>query len=471
MVRAVGLIVALAGLSSGCTGDDAKLAPDALLARLEAAGFHDIEPGTPNPKYPLPSGYRYWIMRFDQPIDHANPDAGTFTQRVSLLHVDERAPRPMVIHTNGYEDNWGFYVGELAQLLAGNQVALEHRYFGDSRPAPTDWQYLTVAQMAEDEHAVIAALHEVYGGAFLSTGGSKGAVTALAHRRAYPDDVAGSVLYSAPLLVGDASGGDDYPTTQLADLGEEGCRERLQALTNTMLREHAALTTAMGATSGYGRVTPAAALEAAILNLDWVFWQNDGVRECANMMKQPSGTADELLAFLEHYSPVVELDDDSIGKLEAYYYQSYRELGYPEGIPPFVDTSLVSYAGDEDAYLGKLPGRVAPAYDPSTLQAISDFVHGAGDRLMFVYGGWDPWAARPFALGAAQHSGLFSQDMGTHSVKITTLADADQDAAYALLADWTGVSPARAASASRRANVDRSTQEPMPAVSLRADRK
>ena len=53
--------------------------------------------------------------------------------------------------------------------------------------------------MAADEHAIVTALKTIYTGPYLSTGASKGGMTAVFYRRFYPDDVVGTVPYVAPL--------------------------------------------------------------------------------------------------------------------------------------------------------------------------------------------------------------------------------------------------------------------------------
>jgi len=116
-------------------------------------------------------GFHYYVLQFTQPIDHDNPDLGTFQQEVSLLHRDERANVPMIVATSGYSDSIQDKPCELTKMLAANQVSIEHRYFGESRPSPADWTKLTIRQMADDEHRIISALRTVYRGAFLTTGG------------------------------------------------------------------------------------------------------------------------------------------------------------------------------------------------------------------------------------------------------------------------------------------------------------
>src|SRR5690606_5297666 len=109
---------------------------------------------------------QYFVLQFEQPVDHDDPEGPTFLQRVSLLHRD--ATRPMIEVTSGYWDFYGDRLVELSFLLGANQVSIEHRFFGTSRPEPPDWSKLTIAQMAHDQHRITSALRGLYAGAFLT---------------------------------------------------------------------------------------------------------------------------------------------------------------------------------------------------------------------------------------------------------------------------------------------------------------
>ncbi|HEX8109077.1 MAG TPA: S28 family serine protease, partial [Kofleriaceae bacterium] len=196
MNRAVGFIVAALVAGSGC-GDDSGPPPmtnDELMARLRALHGVTVQEGDS-----APENFSYYILHFTQPIDHHDPSKGTFQQQVSLLHHNELAPFPLIVYTSGYADEDGGTPVELTTLLDANQISIEHRFYGTSQPDPVDWSMLTVEQAAMDEHDIIQALRTIYAGSFLSVGESKGGITALAHRRFYPDDVRGTVAYVAPM--------------------------------------------------------------------------------------------------------------------------------------------------------------------------------------------------------------------------------------------------------------------------------
>jgi hypothetical protein len=80
-------------------------------------------------------------------------------------------------------------------------------------------------------------------------------------------------------------------------------------------------------------------------------------------------------------------------------------------------------------------------YDTEAMRDIDDFVEHRGDRLMFIYGEWDPWTGGKFALGDATDSTILIQPQGTHSSWITNLEMSDREAVFAKLEAWTGVVP------------------------------
>lgn len=419
--------VLLGSMVAAC-GGDRSLSPDEVVARLAALGVQATAQPTDSPDY------HYYVLRFRQPVDHDHPEGATFEQEVSLLHRDTRDDAPMIVYTTGYSDYTRDRRAELTSLLKANQVSIEHRYFGESRPSPADWSKLTIAQAAADEHAIIAALRTIYDGAFLTTGASKGGMTAVFHRRFYPDDVEGTVPYVAPLSFGTPDG--RYPAF-VATLGPADCHAAVKAAAIEMLaHRRAALVGLAGALPGasYTRVTVDAAVEEAVDALEWQFWQYVGVTGCATV-PTVDATDQAMFDFLQKASPVNS--DDDYAFFDAYVYQAYAQLGYPDGGTSYLDAYEVHPDADYD---GELP-TAKPAFEPAAMQDIDGFVQRDGDRLLFVYGGWDPWTGGKFTLGGARDSAIYVMDQGTHGAKLMGLAAADRSAAFAKLREWTGVTP------------------------------
>jgi len=442
MNRAAGLLVAVALGASGCDDGGGSLSPDELVRELRALPGVTVDEQTTGQ-----TGVHYYVLHFTQPVDHTDPSQGTFQQEVSLLHRDTAAPVPMIVFTTGYSD---YVLGnpvELTRLLDGNQVSIEHRYFGASRPAAADWTKLTIAQAAADEHDIIGALRKVYHGAFLTAGGSKGGMTAVYHRRFYPDDVEGTVAYVAPISFGVP---DKRYGAFLDAIGPADCRQAVRDVATEMLAHHRDAMVARAQAQAvsrqpndmYTRTSLGAAVESSIVSLEWTFWQYTGVQGCASV---PASSADDdtLFAFLDRIEPVSDSDDANVEFFEAYVYQAYAQLGYPDDATDYL-TPYLQYT-DAD-YLAQLPTAM-PAYDAAAMLDIDSFVQHDGDRLVFIYGEWDPWTGGKFSLGNAADSGLFVQAEGTHGSKITGLAAADRTAVFAKLNAWTGVAPQVPASA------------------------
>ena len=422
-----------ATLGLGACGDDEPGSAGDLEEGLRGL------PGVTFLEFPtLTESHKFYVLRFTQPVDHADPDGPTFEQRVSLLHRDLEAP--MVALTSGYWDYYGDNLYELTTLLAANQISIEHRYFGESRPDPADWSKLTIRQMADDQHRIIAALRTVYPGAFLTTGGSKGGMTATYHRRFYPDDVDGTVPYVAPISF---AAPDPRYAPFLDTVGPATCRERVRAVATAMIRDRlGALRTRAEAqaTSGghaYTRIPLSPALESAIVNLEWAFWQYFGVNFCTEV-PLPDGDLEQHWEFLDRVSPVTDNDDESIARFEAYYHQAYSQLGYPDGGAAYLDPYTMF---TDKAYERALPAGV-PAYDGgAAMQDIDTFVKTQSSRMLFVYGEWDPWTAGAYSLGEAADSLLVVQPQGAHGSKLGRLAEADRARAFDKLEAWTGVRP------------------------------
>lgn len=438
MRAALAAVVALAAL--GACGDNQVPAADAqgpdtqLLDQLRALPHvHDAqEQPTQNP------GYHYIVLHFTQPADHADPQSATFLQEVSLLAKDTTSP--LIVHTSGY---WDYYLDsavELTVLLNANQISIEHRYFASSRPANPDWTKLTIEQMADDEHVIVSELRTVFTGKALSTGGSKGGMTAIFYRRFFPDDVDGTVPYVAPISF--AAPDPRYPPF-IDTVGTDACRQAVRdAATEMLSHRRAAIEQRAQAQAtqyhyAYTRVLLGPAVESAIDSLEWSFWQYFGINTCSQV---PTATAtdDQMFAFLDKITPVSDSDDEQTGLFDAYYYQAYFQLGYPDGGAAYLKPFLMYTDAD---YINSLP-TAQPTYDGGVaMHDIDDFLEQHGDRFLFVYGQWDPWTAGKFTLGGATDSLELIQAQGTHSSHLTRLAQADRDQAMAKLAAWTGVQP------------------------------
>ena len=136
----------------------------------------------------------------EQQVDWKTSVKGTFGERifVGMKGLD----KPTVIVTEGYSASYGLnpgYEEELSRLFDANVVLCEYRYFSQSVPVPTNWDYMTVDNSLADYHHVRQVFGQLFKGKWISTGISKGGQTTMFYRATYPDDVDVSVSYVAPL--------------------------------------------------------------------------------------------------------------------------------------------------------------------------------------------------------------------------------------------------------------------------------
>lgn len=450
MNRAVGFIAAALLAGSGC-GDNfgpPPMTPAELMDRLRALPGVTVQQADG-----APENYSYYILHFTQPLDHNDPSRGTFQQEVSLLHRNELAPFPLIVYTSGYWDDEHNEPVELTTMLDANQVSIEHRFYGDSRPESIDWSLLTVDQEAVDEHDIITALHTIYDGPFVAVGESKGGIAALIQRSHYFTDVKATVAYVTPMSFNAPD--PRYPAQfDSGDLPAD-CRAAVRSLASEMLtRRPQMLSRAwdevdQGACT-YTRVKIGPAVEAAIAGLEWAFWQGTGDAEACNNVPLTTDSDEKLFEFLKRTSPVTGYDDEELRSYAPYYYQSYAQLGYPDYTVAYLTDQMLYQDID---YLGELP-TAEPVFDPSAMDRLQQWLENPdtdehdpvtredlGKHIMLIYGRRDPWFAGRIVTGAALDTPTYNQATGNHETKLATLDATKQIPAFTYIRRWTGVEP------------------------------
>jgi hypothetical protein len=426
-------LVAIAVWFAACDPDDngtADCSARDLASQLRCLPGLAIA-GTPDAGV---AGYQRFDLTLTQPVDHAHPDAGTFTQRLVLFHTSDTAP--MVLFTSGYGRPSSPTLTEAARTFGANQITYEHRYFLASRPSPLDWTKLDIKQAADDAHHIVESLRPLYPGRWLNTGGSKGGMTSVYHRRFYPDDVDATLAYVAPS--GDSLDDLAYNTflEQVGGDGRAACRADLLAFERRLLEQRAAIEPLIQGT--FTLIPLDEAFEITALELEFVFWQyshpDDPLRGCS-AIPGPNATPDQMLAFLELHSPV----DNSTGAasldyFHAFFHQTAEQLGYPAAHDAPLGT-LVQFPGADEPSTYLPPGEARP-FDPAAMADIDAWVVNEGTRLMFIYGELDPWSARQFRPAQARDSYKFVVAGGNHGSNLAQLSADDRVSALASLARW-----------------------------------
>ncbi|GHH00511.1 S28 family serine protease [Comamonas sp. JC664] len=343
------------------------------------------------------NGFRFFTMDFEQPVDHLRPWGPRFPQRVTLMHRSVEAP--MVLDTEGSTIYAEPVPAEPTDLIQGNQLTVEHRFFGSSRPAGAlDWRKLTVWQSAADAHRLVEVFKPLYGGRWLSTGVFKGGTAALAHRFFFPNDVHATVTYAAHHNRGlhDARHGR-YVLTKV---GDAACRQQLASLQYAALTRRDELLPLMNGYDAqgftFGVLGKDRALEFGIIEAPFVFWQFYGAAGTCDALPSPEGSAEELFGFFSYVSMMeFSFSDQALEASAPLYYQGATQLGGP-GYAEVHLLPLLRYAG-EHIPTRFPPGGVRKTYEPWTLGLVESWTRFEAKRVLLVYGDLSPWAASAFS--------------------------------------------------------------------------
>ncbi|NMO20291.1 multidrug transporter [Pyxidicoccus fallax] len=405
-----------------------------ILVRLRAIPGLTVQE---NPRgVTVPGGYRFFVMTYNQPADHAHPECQRFEQRVNLLHTSDT--KPMVLQTTGYFVGATASRAEPTQILGGNQLSVEHRFFPPSIPEPADWSHLTIRQSADDFHRLTEALKPIYTGKWVSTGVSKGGETVVFHRRFHPNDVDATVAYVAPLAFRDDARFPAFQDTVGGD-AQAACRERLWAFQRETLSRRERMLDQLRAYAQqegltYTRLGFEKALEHAVIETYFAFWQYNNPANCTHHIPDTSATDEALLATLDGQVGLRAFSDGQLSDYAGYYYQAALELGWPQ---PYEDHlgALIHHPDTDTGDVYSPPG--APfVFRPGAMPDIQNWVSTQGQRLMFIYGSLDPWTAAAYSLGNARDSHLYMVPGGNHGARISRLPEPQASEAMAILNGW-----------------------------------
>lgn len=383
---------------------------------------------------------RCFTFHFRQLVDHKGASDGpTFDQVVQLVHRSCGAPTTVM--DNGYGLPGVYYELEPSLLFDTNTFSIEHRYQGESIPSKENlkWTALTIENGAADVHAIVSAFKALYPKAWVSTGASKGGITAVYHRYFYPDDVNGTIAYVAP--ASEARADERYQTRLDSGVLPEPCASNVRAFQVGALGARRSAFTAR-VTELY-KVTGISAdylLEQALATFDWGFWQYKW--DCLSV---PSATANDSahLAYFDQVlkseagEPRVQLPASSEATAQAAL--SY-EWGWQQGFAlqvgkhiagSFKTTAVADYQLDS-IWATVFPKVPLPAFDGSITRKVRDWARDSAPRMLFIYGEVDPWTGGALDEPANSSSGKFIAAGEGHGANVSDLNPTDRTRAMDL---------------------------------------
>jgi hypothetical protein len=380
-------------------------------------------------------GVRKFAVQIEQPVDHFDPKAGTFQQKLVLFHRDYE--EPMVLQTSGYAI-FSESLSRLARNFATNQIQVEHRYFQTSTPVGKDWSKLTVRQSAEDFHRVVEKFKKLYPGHWVNTGGSKGGMTSIYHRRFHPEDLDGTLADVAPMSFGTDDSRYIGFLDQVGGPGYTDCRSKLEAFQRTVLeKREEILPTVSGVFTILG--SKEVAYEHATLELPFVFWQYGSPTSASmgcNQVPEITAPVEALANYLHSVNSPSDYSDSTLAQFRSYFYQAGAELGAP-GTKLIHLADLLQYPYTLDQYLP-----VPVVYNGSTMLDVQKWISEESRGILFIYGEYDPWTAGAYQnIHAGSDNHFYVVPKANHGANYADLPAAQKAEATAILARWLGKSP------------------------------
>ena len=379
---------------------------------------------------------KYEVM-LTQPVDWRRPERGTFRQRVVVMHVGW--DRPTLLITQGYDANLALketYRDELSKFFDANIVFVEHRYFDRSTPESHDWRYLTAENSAYDLHRIAETFRTVYPNKWIASGISKGGTTTMLYAAYFPEDMDMYVPYVGPLC---KAREDKRFAPFLAGVSTPENRAAVEAFQTEAFRRKERLMPAFRAfceEKGYEFRLPVEEIfDYCVLEYAFSFWQwGRPVEEIPSAEASDKELLDYLLASVgpEYFT--------AENPTTPFFVQAARELGYyPYDIEPFREYVSVRTAKD---YLRRifLPEELRRAkFSKKLYRKVARYLEKNDPRMIFVYGGDDPWTAPGAAWTVTpdkRNMRVFVQPGGSHRTRISTLPDSMRREAIATLQGW-----------------------------------
>lgn len=376
----------------------------------------------------------YEIM-IEQQLDHNNPSAGKFSQRIFLSNFNKYSP--VVFVTEGYKADYAgrsSYINELSEILQANQIVIEHRYFGKSVPQNNNWDYLTIENACHDLYKIQQLFKNIYNNnnKWIATGISKGGQNTIAFKAFYPNAVDVWIPYVAPLNFAIE---DNRMQKFIANkAGNEACRQKVLNFQQKVLENREQiqplLDSLIQAKKYTYSITTDAVLDYCVLEYSFAFWQWG-----SDCNKIPSDTM-HYREFFNHLVSISNPDYFSIEEtkpIKAFFIQAAKEFGYYSYHTKTLNEYLTIKSTKD--YLTKvfLSGEPSFKYSKKTSKFIEKTIQKGGDNMILIYGENDPWTAGGIVPKKKCKAVRFELPGGSHKARINNMSYAQRADLYMIL--------------------------------------
>lgn len=389
----------------------------------------------------------YYRINVRQLINHHDIHRGFFNQQVLLGIQDPKTVT--VLQTEGYSIPKHFnnpnYKTELTTLLNGNQVIIEHRYFGSSIPDSLSKKFLTYEQASNDDHFIKEKLAHLLHGKWVSTGVSKSGDAALAYRFYYPNDVDATVAYGISITAeAEDPRFDDYIKGRRKT--EEGQKIN-EAQINLLKNKKKLLPIFQKAFEFEKQDLTNWDLETlydyGVLDLEVSFWQYykslDDLKAEINMIVEEESkrdgfpvslkldTFEDRLTLFAAYMTMGLISK----KMTSHYYQAFSEGGYYG----YDETPFMKYLKQQDYPLSIF------AIEPTIFkgkfrQDEKKWSETKMEKVIFINGDNDPWAVYKIKPAKGLDNLQILVTNANHTLKLKDLPNEDYKNVMLKLNKW-----------------------------------
>ncbi len=375
-------------------------------------------------------GFQFaWEIIVLQDLDHWDRTRGTFPQRIILLHRGFKNPNVLV--TEGYEARLRIY--EATSLLNANQIMVEFRYAGKSKPSNPDWRLLNHAQALEDLHKIRLRFGTWYKKAWVATGISKGGTTASLYALTYPKDIKAAIAYVAPfpLAQEDARTIDHYKNK----IGTDECRKKVFLFQREILQHRDSLRILLKLLAEDEQVSFPLGLDKVIdysaVEFPFSFWQWGG--DC-NEIPDTEASAKEVFDYVEQIVDFNYYDSITCETFLPAYYQFLTEYGYYGFDTTGLSDLLVNHRLSN---LEFTPKDATIHYDGAYMRTMADKATNESRNIIYIYGELDTWTACGISPAPGTRAIKLVKTGGSHRTRLRDFDRDDRVRVYNALRKWT----------------------------------
>jgi hypothetical protein len=364
-----------------------------------------------------------YLLGIPQLTDHSNPNSAVFMQKAIIGFNDKCFP--VVLQCEGYK----LYNASVPEVPGtANVIAVEHRFYGSSRPPGQEFSYLTMQQAAEDLHYIHELFSPFFKQNWISVGASKGGQAALSYRMFYPEDVKATLVYSTPVK---QSQNDLRMGKRVDSLDQTICNGRARNFQIAAFKNLEELNLMLWHSGGEARYSLSPQLMSNIVSsmiLDYPFTIFQTCKQCEEIPDSSAG-AEKILEELLRVEPFQYFNPYSDDNLRSTLYMQQHELG------TYVYDSLPFRKWLSNKSVAQVDVLTDPSFDPRYQQKLQQFLSSSAENILFIYGELDPYAAaKPIQLN--RKCVMLEAKYTCHKARISNLDSSSQQYAKAILNDW-----------------------------------